>query len=69
MSNGTFSIRKETIRIIDLFHTFYKKENDFPVLTFSRLPKSKMMSVVVCEHALQSLHSKQYDLMLKWYVF
>ena len=69
MFNGTFSSLKETVEIIDLFHTFHKRENISSVLTSSRIPKSKMRVIVVCEHALQSLHSKQYDLMLKWYVF
>ena len=31
-------------KIIDLFHTFHKRENNSPVLSFSRIPKSKMMS-------------------------
>ena len=44
MLNGTFSSWKETVKIIDRFHTFHKRENNSSVLTFSRIPKSKMMS-------------------------
>ena len=40
MLNGTFSGWKETIKIIDLFHNFHKRENN----SFSRIPKSKMMN-------------------------
>ena len=38
MLNDTFSGWKETVKIIDLFHTFHKRENNSPVLTFSRIP-------------------------------
>ena len=56
---------KETVKIIDFFSYFLQKRKQFSsVLTFLEYPKAKWWVIAVCEHALQSLHSKRYDLML-----
>ena len=45
-------------KIKPLNHTFYKRENSSPVLTFSRLPKTKMISHKSvnkhCNHCIQN---------------
>ena len=44
MLNGTFLVGRRPLRQLIFLITFYKRENNSPVLTFSRIPKSKMMT-------------------------